>query len=921
MSITIRCPNPQCAVTSTVGDAFDGRSVKCKRCGTPFVARATTPGTIDNTLSNRAIAGTAREPLATLPTDFGRYRVLKLLGKGGMGAVYLAQDSQLGRRVALKLPTIQAGEAPESVERLLREARSAAALHHPNICTLYDVGWESGRPYLTMLYVEGTPLSEGLDPEQPMSQRRAAILAQKIAGALAHAHAQGIIHRDLKPANVMLTAAGEPIVMDFGLARRVVGPETNEAKLTQEGMILGTPAYMAPEQIYGEAAKIGPHSDVYALGVLLFELLTGRTPFRGTAGAVLAQVVTGQVPSPRQFRADVDERLEAICRRAMAKEPRERFASMKAVAAALDEYLSSGGNKTATTVPIRQATVIEKTSPTPAPTDVSAVPPLRDHVRRWVLLGGIGGGVAALLVVVVLILLMRPNKDGTVPGDNNVKRAEKPESKPTEVVKAQPPVAAEEKQANPTPPFVPAPQPAKTEWMSLFNGKDLTGWMVAKGPASAWLVKEGELVAVAAGRALDYWLFTDTDYDDFVLRFEYRMRADAHASGGITFRALPTDPMFRPLKLMDDGNRFDWAIQNGERTGSLWAVTTMAPPRRDARLNGPGEWNEAELILDGKMLTFSINGERVQHLDLTEFARQAGDFPTLTRASGRIGLQAHTSIARFRNLRLRPLRETVQKLESPTASGRPELVALSELPVEQHKSGPWPSADGLTLYWSSKRGKDFRTWVATRKDLRSRFENIRELLPGYDPTVTADQREMILAGSDGEGLFLATRLSDRDAWSRPSKLHAFDRFKFMASPCLSPDGLTLYAEQFGDESLPHVVRFRRPFRQAGWDKAEPVTIKPTDKSVRFPSISADLRLLFGCAGGHGMLLYTASDAGTTFGAPVLIDVPGSIVRGKFPRYVPATHELFFCEDTPGQKQNQIYIIRNFDRHSTTKPLP
>src|SRR5262249_23687621 len=154
---------------------------------------------------------------------------------------------------------------------------------------------------------------------------------------------------------------------------------------------------------------------------------------------------------------------------------------------------------------------------------------------------------------------------------------------------------------------------------------------------------------------LDQWLFTDRDYDNFVLRFEYRQRQNARASSGITFRALPTDPRFRPIKLMDDRNRGDWAVQNGEQTGSLLAQAVMAPPKRNAQVRPGGECNEAKLVPDGKVLTLSSNGERVQALDLSEFARQAGDFPTLTRAAGRIGLQAHTSIVRFRNLRIKQL--------------------------------------------------------------------------------------------------------------------------------------------------------------------------------------------------------------------------------------------------------------------------
>src|SRR5262249_37102618 len=245
-----------------------------KRCGTPFTAQPTVTGQPADTTVSPASAP-AGDSFPTLPAEFGRYRVLKLLGKGGMGAVYLAEDSQLGRRVALKLPSFAAGAPPERVERFLSEARSAAALHHPNICTLYDAGQEGGRPYLTMAYLEGRSLADAIDPDRPMPQRQAAALARKVAEALGHAHERGIVHRDLKPANVMLTAAGEPVVMDFGLAKRLAEEDAGAAKLTRDGAVMGTPDYMAPEQVRGETERIGPHTDVYALGVLLFELLTG----------------------------------------------------------------------------------------------------------------------------------------------------------------------------------------------------------------------------------------------------------------------------------------------------------------------------------------------------------------------------------------------------------------------------------------------------------------------------------------------------------------------------------------------------------------------------------------------------------------------------------------------------------------------
>ena len=234
-----------------------------------------------------------------------------------------------------KMPFFDAAESPQRVQRFVREARSAAALQHPNICTVYDAGEIDGRPFLTMAYIAGKPLEDEIDPDAPMPQVRAAEIVRKIALALEHAHSKGIVHRDLKPANVMLTADGEPVVMDFGLAKRFADSDAQENKLTRDGGVLGTPSYMAPEQVRGELAAIGPATDVYALGVMLFEMLAGKTPYRGPFGVVMLQIQTAPVPPVKEFRSDVDSRLDAICRKAMAKTPAERFASMAELAEAL----------------------------------------------------------------------------------------------------------------------------------------------------------------------------------------------------------------------------------------------------------------------------------------------------------------------------------------------------------------------------------------------------------------------------------------------------------------------------------------------------------------------------------------------------------------------------------------------------------
>jgi class 3 adenylate cyclase/predicted Ser/Thr protein kinase len=252
-----------------------------------------------------------------------------------MGTVYLAHDTQLDRPVALKVPRFGPEPDAAALERFYREARAAALLHHPNICPVYDVGEIDGIHFLTMAYIEGQTLAATAEG-QALPQRQAAALVQTLALALEEAHSQGVIHRDLKPANIMLNKRREPVIMDFGLARRL---SVSDPRLTHEGMLMGTPAYMSPEQVNGEVDAVGKASDIYTLGIILYELLTGQRPWKGPATSVLAQIITQDPVLPSKHRPDLDLRLEAICRKAMARDPSQRFASMGEFAEALGAYL------------------------------------------------------------------------------------------------------------------------------------------------------------------------------------------------------------------------------------------------------------------------------------------------------------------------------------------------------------------------------------------------------------------------------------------------------------------------------------------------------------------------------------------------------------------------------------------------------
>jgi serine/threonine protein kinase/WD40 repeat protein len=360
MLLTAATDRPIFGLADGATDDDMSNKLTCTHCGAPLDRDGLCPRCEFNLALEVAVADSVPAPADSSLKKFGEYELLEELGHGGMGVVYKARQIKLNRTVALKMLLLGQFSSEQSVKRFEREAQAAAALHHPNIVSIYDVGQIDGQHYFTMEYVEGRSLASVLR-DGPLPPRQAAEYCRAVADAIGAAHAAGILHRDLKPSNIVIDPLDQPQITDFGLAKRftegcgsasgihdpgssaqqpassIQNPATD---LTLTGQILGSPNYLAPELAAGKLAEVGPTSDLFSVGAILYECLTGRPPFvAATLQETLLRIRDTEPVAPRILNRSVPRDLETICLKCLEKEPKRRYQTAKELAEELGRFL------------------------------------------------------------------------------------------------------------------------------------------------------------------------------------------------------------------------------------------------------------------------------------------------------------------------------------------------------------------------------------------------------------------------------------------------------------------------------------------------------------------------------------------------------------------------------------------------------
>jgi serine/threonine protein kinase/sugar lactone lactonase YvrE len=725
----------------------------------------------------------------------GAYRILNVLGAGGMGVVYRAEDPQLKRSIALKAMLPGLGSSPQARARFLREAQMAASLTHDHIVTIHQVGEDRGVPFMAMQFLEGEALEDRLHRERILPVPEILRIGRETAEGLQAAHEHGLIHRDIKPANLWLEGKRARVkILDFGAGRTT----NDDAKLTQTGAIIGTPAYMAPEQVAGQ--QVDARCDLFSLGCVLYRMTAGKPPFTGddTISTLMA-VATEQPPAPRAINRDVPAALSDLILRLLAKKPEDRPKSAQEVVDML-RAIETAPAPVVKSPPRKQPAVkIEDTLAAEEPPPRKKKAAKADH-RVAEAPPAKSGKLGVLLVVLLLLIAL-----GT--GGFFLARAFRP---------APPGPAPPGGDPNPPGPIV-AAKP-ENPWQPLFNGKDLTGWTVHDGKLDNWGVGRDILFTHGKDRG---WLMTQQEFGDFEVRLEYRMTK--RANSGVALRApLEGDPAYTGMEVQildEDSYPKRSPVQ---ATGSIFGVAASSL----AEVRPPGQWNQMHIAVRGRHVTVDLNGSRVLVANLDQYKKQEAKHPGLLRTRGRIGLQSLTSHVDFRELFVLPIlppraerkpspldrffRETMPGHQLNAAGGGDrhkapaELVAVFRDPKAEEKTGVENfalSPDGRWLAmasWGRLRLVDLTTRRTPDLDIEGK---------GLIRHLTFSPDSLTLAGSGGPPVRL-WRLHDGKNWVLwPAGIGRATRVVF------SPDGKLLAVARGKEQPFCKLIQVN-PWKEA-----------------------------------------------------------------------------------------------------------
>jgi len=531
----------------------------------------------------------------------GQYQIIQVAGKGGMAVVYKAFQPSLNRYVALKVLPDYLAQDEQFVMRFEQEARAAAALRHPNIMVIYDVGQEGNTHYIAAEYLEGTTLSQAIAAQRGLLPvPRIVNIVNQLASALDFAHTRGLVHRDIKPSNAFIGADEHMTLMDFGIAKALQGG----AQMTRTGTMVGTPEYMSPEQ--AEGRSIDPRSDIYSLGVMLYQLLTGRVPFQAeTPTAVLLAHVMQMPQPPTQLNPNIPPAVEAVVMRSLAKRPQDRFSTAGELAQALAQSASGApasaylpptvvpGRPTPTPPPVFTPPPASQPGYAPRTPTPPPMPPQRKSGRgvNWLLWGGLGLGAAAFLCVVGFVILFMIGSSGG-----------KPTPVPTEVTLATP--------APPSKESVPTPVAAvlfEDDFQSLQVSED-KGWVFELGENVETTWSAGKMTIAIKKKN---WLglnWPDGDYDDFGVEIEAQPATSAYTEYGIVFRASGSSDA-RSYYIFGVTNKGQYYLQ--KKLEGAWVDTDPVSATSSQTIKPGQTKNVLRVLARGDQISIYINGSLV----------------------------------------------------------------------------------------------------------------------------------------------------------------------------------------------------------------------------------------------------------------------------------------------------------------------